>query len=93
MLDKDSVLNEKNVCGNPVHRETDEKYGFADRAGQMVVRPLYDGAMNFENGKAQVCKGCKTECVSACEYHAFTGGEWFEIDTKGTIISRVRHEK
>jgi hypothetical protein len=30
------------------------KYGFSDRRGQLVIFPVYDGAMNFESGKAKV---------------------------------------
>jgi hypothetical protein len=67
------------------------KYGFSNRAGQVIVSPVYDGAMNFENGKARVCNGCTIKCADAkCEYHGFSGGEWFEIDTQGTVVSRIR---
>lgn len=69
------------------------KYGFSNRKGKLAVSPVYDGAMNFENGKAKVCNGCTVRCVAPdCEYSVFSGGEWFEIDTKGTIVSRVRAE-
>lgn len=63
------------------------KYGFADRRGGIVVPPIYDGAMNFENGTATVCKGCKSEAVG--EHHVFGGGEWFQINTKGTVLARL----
>lgn len=69
------------------------KYGFSNRKGQLVISPVYDGAMNFESGKAKVCNGCTSRCVDLeCEYHVFSGGEWFEIDPKGTVVSRVRAE-
>lgn len=69
---------------------TDKKYGFANRKGQLVIPPAYDGAMNFEKGKAKVCKGCKEECAGAdCEHHSFSGGQWFQIDTKGKIVARI----
>jgi hypothetical protein len=67
------------------------KYGFANRRGQAVIPPIYDGALNFEKGRATVCKGCKSKCAGAgWEYHSFAGGEWFQIDTKGTILGRLR---
>jgi WG containing repeat len=70
-----------------------EKYGFSNRKGQLVISPVYDGAMNFENGKAKVCKGCTSKCVEQeCEYSVFSGGEWFQIDTKGAVVSRIRAE-
>lgn len=65
------------------------KYGFANRSGQIVVQPVYDGAFPFHHGEATVCKGCKVKCVSGCEYHTFTGGDWFRIDNKGTILGRI----
>ncbi|MFZ3201501.1 MAG: WG repeat-containing protein [Candidatus Acidiferrales bacterium] len=66
------------------------KYGFANSKGQIVIPPIYDGAMNFEKGRAEVCNGCKSKCVSDCEYHYFAGGEWFQIDTKGNIVARLQ---
>jgi WG containing repeat len=66
------------------------KYGFANRRGKVVVAPIYDGAMNFENGRAAVCKGCESKCVDfSCEYHSLTGGEWFQIDAEGTVLTRL----
>jgi hypothetical protein len=68
----------------------DGKYGFANRSGQVVISPVYDGAMNFEKGRATVCKGCQDKCADRdCEHHFFAGGEWFRIDTKGTVLARV----
>jgi WG containing repeat len=63
------------------------RYGFANRRGQIVIPPVYDGAMNFEKGRAAVCKGCTDTCVG--EYHLFKGGEWFQINTKGTVLARL----
>ena len=67
-----------------------KKYGFANSEGQVVISPIYDGALNFEKGRAEVCKGCKDKCVDArCEYHSFTGGQWFQINAKGTVLTRL----
>ena len=38
------------------------KYGFANRRGHVVIPPIYDGVMNFEKGRAEVCKGCESKC-------------------------------
>ena len=62
------------------------RYGFANRKGLVVVPPIYDGAMNFEKGIAEVCMRCRSECASDCEYHALAGGEWFRINTRGTVL-------
>jgi hypothetical protein len=61
-----------------------KKYGFANRKGQIVIPPIYDGAMNFESGVAKVCKGCQEKCAEAeCEHHSFDGGEWSFVDPRG----------
>jgi hypothetical protein len=66
------------------------KYGFANSKGQVVISPIYDGAMNFEKGRAEVCKSCEDKCVDAgCEYRSFTGGEWFQINAKGIVLTRL----
>jgi WG containing repeat len=62
----------------------DNKYGFADRKGRLVIDPVYDGAMNFEKGRAKVCKGCKIETKD--EYSFFSGGEWWSINTMGDRV-------
>jgi hypothetical protein len=64
-----------------------KKYGFANRKGQVVVAPIYDGALIFERGRAKVCEGCERRCAEVgCEYHLLVGGEWFEINTKGDSV-------
>jgi hypothetical protein len=79
--------------GGLVRVVRNNKYGFSNRKGQLVISAVYDGAMNFENGKAKVCHGCTTKCVEQeCEYHVLSGGEWFLIDTKGTVVSRILAE-
>ncbi|HXZ81231.1 MAG TPA: WG repeat-containing protein [Terriglobales bacterium] len=77
-----------------------EKYGFADRQGRIVVAPRYDWAAPFEKGHAEVCIGCREVCVKPdnmgadsdgdCEHHTVTGGEWFKINKLGRVVARVR---
>jgi hypothetical protein len=69
----------------------DKKYGFANRSGQIVIPPVYDGATNFQNGNARVCKGCQDKCAEpTCEHHVFSGGDWFLINVKGAILRKIR---
>ena len=64
-----------------------KKYGFANRKGQIVIPPIYDGALNFDNGVAKVCKGCQEKCAEAkCEHYFFDGGAWSSIDPKGDLV-------
>lgn len=65
----------------------DKKYGFADRKGEAIIRPIYDGALPFENGRAKVCLGCVNKCSDRdCEHHMFSGGHWFSISEQGTVL-------
>ena len=65
----------------------DGKYGFANRKGKIVIAPVYDGALNFQNGITAVCQGCQNKCVDThCEYHSFVGGRWFQLNTKGNKV-------
>ena len=69
-----------------------KKYGFANHKGQLVISAIYDGAGDFVGGKAEVCKGCENKCADHdCEHHFFSGGEWFQIDTRGTFV-RIQHD-
>ena len=77
-----------------------EKIGFADRHGKIVIGPKYDGADSFRDGYAVVCIGCREACImpdnptgdleSDCEYRTMTGGQWFKINKAGHVVARVR---
>jgi hypothetical protein len=64
------------------------KWGYADKKGEIIIKPGYDGAMPFDNGVGKVCVGCIEKCGenSDCEYHFFNGGKWYYLDTHGKII-------
>lgn len=68
------------------------KYGYANHKGNIVIAPIYDGAMPFEKGEAIVCNDCRS--VSAPtdpEHHSFfAGGEWFRINNKGKVVERLK---
>lgn len=67
----------------------DGKYGFANRKGRIAVPPIYDGAMSFAQGRAEVCNHCQNRCADAgCEHHIFAGGERLVIDTNGRVVDR-----
>jgi hypothetical protein len=70
-----------------VRFERDQKYGFADRKGKVVIPPQYDGAMPFDGGHAKVCLGCVDKCGDPeCEHHIFSGGEWLLVDKNGITL-------
>jgi hypothetical protein len=75
-----------------------EKYGFADRHGKLIIAPKYDGAFPFEHGYTVVCIGCRETCAMTdhpradcnvdCEHYILTGGEWFKINKTGRVVAR-----
>lgn len=61
------------------------KIGYADaETGKIVIKPVYQCAFPFENGRARVSKNCLTETID--EYSEWVSDEWFEIDKTGKRI-------
>jgi|ERR1700733_14953100 hypothetical protein len=70
------------------------KYGFADHKGKIVIAAVYDGAMNFDGGRARVCDGCTLKCSEpGCEHSSFVGGRWLQISTKGVVLVSLPENK
>jgi hypothetical protein len=57
-----------------VMRSADEKFGFIDRTGKIVVEPVYDEAQKFSKGMAAVSRD----------------GEWGFIDKSGKVVIDFR---
>jgi len=68
-----------------VRFEQEGKCGYASLRGSGGISARFDGCMPFEDGKARVCNGCRSE--SDGEYHRYTGGEWFCIDIRGERVA------
>jgi hypothetical protein len=61
------------------------KIGYVDSAtSKLVIKPIYDCAWPFENGKAKVSLKCVT--ISDGEHSRWESGEWFYIDKQGQRI-------
>ena len=59
-------------------------FGFFNESGTVVIKPQFDFAGPFQNGRAPVCEGCREEREG--EYTWFTGGRWGFIDIMGKIV-------
>ena len=46
-----------------IERFVNNKYGFANRQGKIVIKPAYDWAGSFEHGPAAVCNQCREVCA------------------------------
>ncbi len=62
----------------------DDKIGFADETGKIVIEPQYKCAFAFEDGKAQVAFECTTTMMG--EYGIWNSDQWFFIDKNGNKI-------
>lgn len=62
-----------------------QKIGFANMNGQIVIKPEYDAAYPFTEGKALVCKGCLVQKEG--EHSSWTGGKWGVINKKGNMLT------
>lgn len=84
-----------------VRTAVNNKIGFADAHGTVIIPPQYDWATPFKNGHAEACHGCREQCAMpggtvplestphGCEHHVWTGGDWVKIDRKGHIVARL----
>ncbi|MBK7871524.1 MAG: WG repeat-containing protein [Saprospiraceae bacterium] len=60
------------------------KIGYANEDGAIIIPPQFECATPFENGKAQVTYNC--ELVKDGEHTKMESDSWFLIDTKGNKI-------
>lgn len=70
----------------PYQDEKTNKYGYQDASGKIVIRPVYDIANEFTDGKY-------AEVNIGADYPRNKGGKWGIIDTKGKIIIPVLYDK
>jgi len=61
------------------------KTGYANKAGEIVIEPIYACTEPFEGGQARVTLKC--ELSKDGEYTRMESDEWFSIDTKGNKIA------
>lgn len=61
----------------------EDKIGYADLHGKIVIEPKYKCAWPFENGLAKVSYNCNI--VKDGELDLWKDGNWFYIDKKGNV--------
>lgn len=65
------------------------KIGFANEQLEVVIPAQLDWASPFEDGTAQVCRGCyfevSREGYDADDHPRLVGGEWSTIDAQGAL--------
>ena len=71
--------------------EENEKFGFKDSIGNVVIAPKYDRVHDFSQGFAQVNIG-GSYFVTEWGYTAFKGGKWGFIDHTGKEITPIKYD-
>jgi len=69
----------------PYQDEKTNKYGYKDSSGKVVIKPMYDVAYEFTDGKY-------AEVNIGRDYVDEKGGKWGIIDTKGKIVHQVKYD-
>ena len=69
----------------------DNKIGYANEKGRVVIPPMFDMAKPFEDGIASVCMGCKYR--KSGEYKMIYGGKWGFINKEGKIIVPILYDR
>lgn len=65
------------------------KYGFINKNLDTVIKPEYDFAFPFNDGKAIVCIGCVKNKIG--EHTEMIDGQWGMIDIRGKTIVDIIH--
>jgi hypothetical protein len=69
----------------------DNKFGFFDRRGKIMIKPQFDFAFPFHEGLAAICMGCKEDPEG--EHRSVKGGKWGYINKKGKIVIPTQFEE
>ncbi len=63
------------------------RIGYIDRSLRLVIPAHWDGGLDFEDGRAQVCRGCHV--ARDGDFAELQGGVWGCIDTAGREVVPV----
>ena len=77
------------VAGRARIKSDDDKVGFISEDGSIVVKPSYQFASAFCQGRAAVCVGC---VESPRKLAPPTGGKWGYIDRSGTLVVPLKYD-
>ncbi|MCD8193303.1 MAG: WG repeat-containing protein, partial [Tannerellaceae bacterium] len=67
--------------------DNNDRIGFADSQGQIIIQPAYFFVQPFSEGMAAFNEGGKKEALSSLEnYSQIVGGKWGYINKQGIIV-------
>ena len=67
------------------------KVGFADKTGKIIIKPAYDDALPFSEGLAGVCSGCTFKPEG--EYKLRVDGKWGFINKNNKMVIKYKYDK
>ncbi len=70
---------------------SNNKFGFFDKTGKVVIEPRFDFVTPFQEGLAAICQGCKEELVG--EHGFMEGGSWGYINQQGETVIPPKFEE
>jgi hypothetical protein len=70
---------------------SDNKIGFADMSGNIVIKPQFAAVLPFSDGFAAFCSKCQN--YQKGEYSYWGKGEWGFIDKNGQVVIQPKFEK
>lgn len=65
----------------------DQRIGYANSQGKIIIKPMYKCAFPFQNGRAKVSNHCINKNVG--EYHEWVSDKWIYIDKDGNQINTL----
>jgi len=68
----------------------DDKVGFFDETGRVVIQPQFGSAFAFHEGLAAVCTGCRMERIG--DARVVRGGEWGFINHTGKFVIKPQFD-
>ena len=68
------------------------KIGFANMKGEIVIPPRFEAVMRFHHNVAAFCIGCRMEYDTITEYGYWTGGKWGFINKRGEVVVEPQYD-
>ncbi len=69
----------------------DEKFGFFDRTGKVVIEARFDFAESFSEGRSAICLGCTETKIGTRT--SWSEGKWGYINKSGEIIIPAKFDR
>jgi len=69
----------------------DNKFGFFDRSGKIIIKARFDFAQSFSEGRAAICEGCRKTKIGSRT--SWSGGRWGYINKNGKKVIPAKFDR